>query len=209
MQINGSSSSLYSYYAELMRQKSQQSAAKTSAADLFKQADTDSSGGVAASEFASVLSQKQIAPVDASSNSLFSGMQNNSSAVGAPPPPPAFTEEEITAMFTEADVDGDGALSLDEFSALSEKIRPSNPTAQGLNGSNTSNANRMGAADLLSLLEGSSGLTTSSLFGYGNGSSNSNSSISDIWQSLTASSANSVSGSNSYMQGLLRNAYGI
>jgi Ca2+-binding EF-hand superfamily protein len=117
MQITGSAyANLSEYYAELARQKSQKASANP-AAELFGKIDSDGDNKVAAGEFASLLSAIQVPAATGAE-----GAQGRQ----APQPPSA---EKLQALFDEADADGDGTLSLEEFSALREKMRPEAPAA--------------------------------------------------------------------------------
>lgn len=197
MQIGGSSSSLSEYYLELMRQRTQKSE-KSSAADIFGKADSDGSGGVSSSEFSALLSQMQTQPAGQMSGASTSG----SSGVQGPPPggpPPAKSAEEIQAMFEEADTDGDGSLSLEEFMALSEKMRPPAPPEEGRSSSGTS------AADLMALLQSSS--NANALFGLGTDSNSGNNAFLELLKVVGGASTNS--NASAYLQGLVKNAYSV
>ena len=128
MEVSGVSSSLSEYYAELAKLRAK-NASKDSASDLFGKTDADGSGGVNAAEFATLFSQAQTAATATAENGTGNG------GAGDPPPPLAtLSTEEIESLFAEADSDGDGALSIEEFATLRDKLRPSPPGDGGQQG---------------------------------------------------------------------------
>ena len=201
MQVNGASGSLMAYYAELARQKTQ-SKSQPSATDLFGKVDTDASGGVSISEFSTMLSQhrKSVAATSSSASQDVSGSSDKSQRQGSLPP--EMSEEEIKELFNSADTDDDGNLSLEEFSALNEKMRPPPPPARTEGASGRQGGK---AADLLSLLNNNS-IDLQSLFGAKKDSeSSSNSLFSQLTNAFnTGDSASDISG---YLQTLVKNAY--
>lgn len=196
MQISGYSS-LSEYYAELAKLRSQ-SAGKSSAADIFGKADSDGDGGVSKSEFAALFSQAQ----DSGAASEEVASTESAKLEGRPPPPPPKSAEELEDMFTQADVDGDGMLSSEEFSALEGKMRPPQEGAQQNNGATGSTGST--AAELMSLLQNSS--SRISLNGWSNDSS-STSMFSELLKTLNGGDGSASSGYTAYMQNLLKSAY--
>lgn len=79
--------------------------------EKFSEIDSDGDGGVSFAEFSSDLQK----------------MQSKMAESGMTPPPDApeeMSSDQLEEMFAEADTDGDGVLSSDEFSAQMESLRP-------------------------------------------------------------------------------------
>lgn len=205
MQISGYSS-LTEYYAELAKMRSQnaQSSGKSSAAEMFSKTDSDESGGISKSEFAAMFSQVQSTGATEGSTSTVDAASSTQSMEKRPPSPPEMSSEELEEMFAEADLDGDGALSIEEFTALSEKMRPNQPEGaqQGAQTqSNGTNGNGNSIQSLFAMLQGSQS-------SYGNlASSSSTSSFAELLNIFGGESSGS-STSSSYIQSLVKNAYG-
>ena len=144
MEVSGVSSSLSAYYAELAKLRAK-NASKDSAPDLFGKADADGSGGVDAAEFAALFTQAPAASAATAENGT-----GNGGAGDSPPPFATMSTEEIESLFAEADSDGDGALSIEEFTALRDKFRPPPPDGGGQRGSDANSIT--GTGDSLSLL---------------------------------------------------------
>lgn len=195
MEISGSSSSLYQYYLELAQQK-KASASQNSVADLFSKADSDSDGSVSASEFASILAQSggTVSNGNSTTDTTSATTMANRPPPPPPPPPVSMSEDEIGSMFEDADSDGDGVLSQDEFAALSEKLRPSDSGQQG---------GQVNTQDLLAQLGAASGYEN--MFAFAG--QQSGSIFSEALRNLTSSSG-SDSTMASYMQGMLKEVYG-
>lgn len=190
-------SSMAEYYAELAKLQSRKSG-KSSAAEFFEQGDSDSSGSVSASEFAALFSQAQSAGSPEAASTSTASIEPVAGVEGKQPPPPPMSTEELEEMFAGADQDGDGALSFEEFSTLSEKMRqrPPEGAQQGAGG----------AQDLLSMLQGSSGY--GSVFGLNNDSSSTTNMLTELLKSFGSESASSSSGYSMYIQNLVKSAYG-
>lgn len=122
MSVDGISSTLTSYLAQIASSTSNSSAnsSSSSAASfsqkpdesaLYGKVDTDGDGAVSESEFMSFIK-------DIQSKDQESGMDTDLAGM---------TEEELSALYADGDTDGDGSLSLDEFSAIGESLRPEMP----------------------------------------------------------------------------------
>ncbi len=208
MQISGYSS-MSEYYAELAKIRSQkaQNASSSSAAEIFGKTDSDESGSISKSEFASMFSQMQstgasegaTATVDATAST--EGVEKRP----PPPPPPEMTTEELEELFAEADLDGNGELSLEEFSVLNEKMRPNQPEGaqQGAQaqGNKNNGSNSGSVQSLFALLQ-----NNQSGFGNLTGSSSSNSFAELL--NIFGGEGSSSSTSSSYIQSLVKSAYG-
>jgi Ca2+-binding EF-hand superfamily protein len=121
MEVNGVSASLSEYYAELAKLRAR-NAPKGSPAELFGKADANGNESVDAGEFAALFSQAQTAAAATAENGT-----GNAGTGDSPPPFTKMSAEEIESLFAEADGDGDGALSLEEFTALRDKVLPPPP----------------------------------------------------------------------------------
>lgn len=148
MQINDSSSSLYEYYLELLKQRKAAEAAADSTANPFATANSIANDGVAVSSFASVLAQAGATGADGEAAT------ETVSATAVierppPPPPPSLSVEGLKTMFAEADDEND-ILSPERLGARPPGGRP--PEVLQTDDQETSDA-------LLSLLETTSGDT--------------------------------------------------
>lgn len=107
MQINGSSNlNQYAFASNQIRQHKM-----AGEEELFAKADKNGDGKVDQSEMAAMLAQMASSQVQGGQNADGNGQQFRPS------------EEEIAAIFAEVDSDGDGQLSLEDFTAFGEKMR--------------------------------------------------------------------------------------
>ena len=192
MEIGGSSNSLYQYYLELAQQK-KALASQNSVTALFSKADSDGDGSATVSEFASILAESG----GTVSNSSSTTETASAAAIGSRPPPPppvSMSEDEIGSMFEDADSDGDGVLSQDEFAALSEKLRPSRSGQEG---------RQVNFQDLLGQLGAASGYENMLAFA----DQQPGSIFSEALRNLT-SSAGSDGAMADYLQGMLKEVDG-
>lgn len=200
MQISGTTSGLSSYYAQYKARQNQASG-KDSAEEQFAKADTDGSGGVSLSEFSSLFSTARTE----ASNSTENGQtgQGGTPPSGPPPaggPPPSgggggmeeLTDEEVEQLFLDGDTDGDGVLSAEELAALREQNASSSSDA----------ATAQSGQSILSTLGNASSyedlLTNSGEL----------SSFASLMQSFTGSSNDTSTTLASYMQNMVKQAYG-
>lgn len=119
MEISGVSVSLAEYYAELAKLRAR-NASNGSAAELFGKVDADGGKSVDAGEFAALFSQAAAATT-AENNTGDAGSRDSAR------PFPGMSAAEMESLFAEADSDGDGALSFEEFTALRGKLFPPSP----------------------------------------------------------------------------------
>lgn len=138
MQVSsGYSSVMSSYYASKLSQSKSTNAGGTASGkagknggdeELFSKVDSDGDGKVNASEMSSFLKQMQAnAPQNGTSSQDVSGVGQTGQGMGLQ----SYSQEDLEAMFSEVDEDSDGSLSLSEFSALGEKMRPEGPPPGG------------------------------------------------------------------------------
>ena len=182
MQI-GDTSSLSEYYALLRQQKMQQSSKTSSAAEALAGAagQTEEQSGDFASLFAQMAGS-------GSGMSALSGVEGVESGTRPPPPPPPPSGAAGSGGSTESgsipgDTDGDGELSAEELAALTEEMESNRSERPG-------GRPPPGNESASSFMEDrSSALSYAELLGGG-------------------ASANASFSASSYMQSMLRSAYG-
>lgn len=203
MQISGSSSSSYQYYQEQLKQKRQQQSTESTesgAAELFSKIDSDGSSGISASEFSSYMSQT-VGTQKPEGAGAVGGPPPGPPPAGGPPPGASLSDDELESLFTNADEDGDGVLSTEEFSVLEEQLRSSAPPPNGAPPPNAAGGQTVNE-DLLSEL------SSTAEYDYESLSAPSGSLFSAALNALGNSSP-SESAMSAYMQNMLKETYGV